>query len=279
MKEDKNRIPNAVCAVVGDVLGTFYFSHTRLNTLFMEAGAPGEIPDGNCVDKCTRWLKRCNDDENIDAFRVLGRVLESFMETPDSPLVSTETQKKRIETILTKYGLRYGQGGQILGDTIAAPTRSLQHMLASRDLPAVQIEFERALEDVQTDPEASLTAACSLIESICKIYIEEKRLTSPSKETIKDLWKVVSNDLGLNPAKIEDEDLKRVLSGLTSVVDGLGAIRTHAGSAHGRGKTRYNVQPRHARLVIHAAHTLATFLIETWDNSTDAARALTSRSS
>jgi hypothetical protein len=265
VKEEKHKIPHAVCAVVADVIGKYYYNHTQLNTLFYDAGAPGEVPQGNCVDKCTYWLKRCNEDPNIDAFQILGKVLEHFMEVVAAEPIDNP-QRLRIENTLTKYGLRYMQGGVILGDKFAAPTKSLQIILAKRDLPAVQIEFDRALTDVQSDPEASLTAACAIVESLCQIYIEEHNLPKPTKETIKDLWKVVASDLGFDPASIEDDDLRRVLSGLSSIIDGLGSIRTHAGSAHGRGKARYKVKPRHARLVIHAAHTISTFLIETWQS-------------
>ncbi len=45
----RNTIPNPVVAVVAEVLGQHYYSHSRLNTLFMEAGAPEDPPDGNCV--------------------------------------------------------------------------------------------------------------------------------------------------------------------------------------------------------------------------------------
>ena len=53
---------------------------------------------------------------------------------------------------------------------------------------------------------------------------------------------------------------------MSSIVDGIGAFRTHAGSAHGGGKLRYNVQSRHAKLTVNASHTLALFLIETWEH-------------
>lgn len=263
VNDEKHKIPHAVCAVVADVIGKHYYNHTQLNTLFYEAGAPGDVPGGNCVDKCTYWLKRCNEYPDVDAFQVLGKVLEHFMEVVAAEPLDNP-QRLRIENTLTKYGLRYIQGGVIFGDKFAAPTKSLQIILTKRDLPAVQIEFDRALTDVQNDPEASLTAACAIVESLCQIYIEEHNLPKPNKETIKDLWKVVASDLGFDPASIEDDDLRRVLSGLSSIIDGLGSIRTHAGSAHGRGKKRYKVTPRHARLVIHSAHTLSTFLIETW---------------
>src|SRR5579875_2918681 len=53
------------------------------------------------------------------------------------------------------------------------------------------------------------------------------------------------------PFAIEDDELKKALSGLTSIVDGLGAFRTHAGSAHGYGQKTYR-PPRQARLVASA---------------------------
>ena len=71
--------------------------------------------------------------------------------------------------------------------------------------------------------------------------------------------------LGLNPALVPDDDIRRILSGLASVVDGIGALRTHASSAHGHGSQGYELGPRQARLAVHAAHTLCLFVIETWE--------------
>jgi hypothetical protein len=101
-----------------------------------------------------------------------------------------------------------------------------------------------------------------------KVYIEDNKLDMPADESLKPLWKAASKHLGFDPAAVEDDDLKRILSGLSSIVDGIGALRTHAGSAHGHGKKAYRVQPRHARLAIHASHTLVGFLLETWAERT-----------
>jgi len=82
---------------------------------------------------------------------------------------------------------------------------------------------------------------------------------------LKPLRKAASKHFGLDPSSIEDDDVKKILSGMNSVVDGIGVLRTHAGSAHGHGRKAYRLQARHARLAIHASHTLVGFLIETWD--------------
>jgi hypothetical protein len=98
-----------------------------------------------------------------------------------------------------------------------------------------------------------------------KTYIEDEGLDMPSGETIKPLWSLVSKHLGFDLSSIPDDDLKRILSGLISIVEGLGSLRTHAGSAHGHGRKSYRVTARHARLALNATYALTTFLLETWD--------------
>lgn len=258
-------IPKSVIAVVSEVLGT-YHTHTKLDVLFPENGAPGDIPIGkNKVDKCQLWLTACNTDTSVDSFKVLGGVLENFMEVdkvcyPEQQI----TDRERVNKILAAYNLSYQTGGIILGASAGVSTKTLHDILKNKDLPGVEKEFQRALNTIESDPPAGLTAACSIMESLCKTYIEDEGLTLPSDQTIKPLWKIVSQDLGLQPSLLVDDDLKRILSGLTSVVDGLGAIRTHGGSAHDRGRKTYRVEARHARLATHAAHTLCVFIIETW---------------
>lgn len=259
-------LPVPVCSVVGDVLGTFIYHHQSLETLFYEAGAVGEVPQGNCVTKCQTWLKRMHTDV-ADPTAVLGKVLEAFMEV-DLPVKEKEQQtgRRKVAEILGRFGLSYHQGGLILGAMNALPTKSLKQVLKDRDLTGVDKEFERALANVETDPPAAITAACSILESLFKVYIEDTDdLEMPSDQSLKPLWRTASKHLGLDPSAMEDEDIKKVLSGLNSVVDGIGSLRTHAGSAHGRGRRVYRLQARHARLAIHASHTLVSFFLETWD--------------
>ncbi|MCZ8036259.1 MAG: abortive infection family protein [Novosphingobium sp.] len=45
----------------------------------------------------------------------------------------------------------------------------------------------------------------------------------------------------------------------------MGALRTHAGDAHGRERGYRRIDGRIARLAIHASASVAMFLIETWE--------------
>lgn len=126
-------IPLAVCSVVGRHLGDAYYNHTRLNSLFSEAKAPGEPPEGNCVTKCTSWLKRCNDDPNTDALTVLGGVLVEFMDAwPRAGDPDHLAAKAEIDEKLAEYGLRYHKG-RILGASSSPSTRDLESIIRSLD--------------------------------------------------------------------------------------------------------------------------------------------------
>lgn len=96
------------------------------------------------------------------------------------------------------------------------------------------------------------------------LTLPDEGLKMPSRQTIKPLWKIVRDNLGLDPSNVEDEDISRIYTGLASIVDGIGALRTHQGSAYGRGRKSFHLEPRHARIAIHASHTLVFFVIETW---------------
>jgi hypothetical protein len=262
------RLSNAVIAVVGHELGSHYYNHGQLNKLFMEHGAPADTPPGNCVTKCIDWLKRANADSDVDIMALLGGVLEIFMEDQIRPLHQDAkewaSRRDRVCAILAKHGLTYHEGGQIVGGEVGAPTKSLATLIRDRDMNALEVEFKRAVQSVDSDPPAAVTAACAIVEAFCKVYIEDEQIEMPKEQTIKPLWKIVQKHLGLDPAAIQDDDISRILGGLASVVDGIGALRTHGGSAHGRGRTTYRLEARHARLAVHSAHTLTMFALETW---------------
>lgn len=267
MPENPTPLPVSVCSVVGQVLGSYIYSHAKLKYLFYSAGAVGDVPQGGCVAKCQGWLRRMHT-EVPDAIAVLGKVLEEFMEV-DSSFESDETQRKgrqRIIDVLGRCGLTYHTGGFILGAANALPIRSLKQILKDRDLAEVDKEFERALANIERDPPAAVTAACSILESLFKVYIEDnKAIGMPGDQSLKALWKAASKHLGLDPSAIEDDDLRKILSGMNSIVDGIGSLRTHTSSAHGHGRCPYRLQARHARLAVHASHALVAFFIETWD--------------
>ncbi|MEV4781806.1 abortive infection family protein [Burkholderia sp. LMU1-1-1.1] len=264
-------IPAPAVAAVAEILSQ-RTTHASLDNLFMHAGAPGEPPEGSKWVKAQEWLRRVNRDETVQPLSVLGRLIETYMEEdpPEPspfdegpPRTETDDQEK-IRKALARYDLQYVRGGLISG-TLGTPSKALEDYIRDRDLPAMDHEFSRALANVEHSPREAVSAASNILESVCKVYIAERGLEAPPKQDLKPVWSVVRKDLGFDPSVVEDKDLQVILTGLFAIVEGIGALRTHTSSAHGAGKKQYKLQPRHARLAIHSAHTAALFILESWD--------------
>ena len=72
--------------------------------------------------------------------------------------------------------------------------------------------------------------------------------------------------MALAPEPQMEEQIKRILGGCTSAVEGLGSLRNWGGDAHGKGRTTYNLsRARDASLAVNLAGTAATFLMETFE--------------
>ena len=268
----QKKIPAPIIAVLADNLPELE-THASLDNLFLYADAPGDPPEGSKPVKTQAWLRRINK-ESENPLKVLGKLIEGYIEIPDQdedndiffgerPNPKKEFKDKLLSNI-DKCNLQYIFGG-IVSDGRSAPSKSLSDLIKGRDIPSIEIEFTRALENVNSEPREAVSAACNILESIFKVYISDEKLVTPKKQDLQGLWKIVREDLGFNPSQLEDNDLKKILSGIFSVVDGIGAFRTHASSAHGQGRKIYKLKPRHARLAIHSAHTLTLFVLETWD--------------
>lgn len=268
----QKKIPAPIIAVLADNLPELE-THASLDNLFLYADAPGDPPEGSKPVKTQAWLRRINK-ESENPLSVLGKLIEGYIEIPDQdedndiffderPNPKKEFRNKLL-SIIDKCNLQYISGG-IVSDGRSAPSKSLSDLIKGRDIPSIEMEFTRALGNVNSEPREAVSAACNILESIFKIYISDEKLVAPKKQDIQGLWRVVREDLGFDPSQLEDNDLKKILSGIFSVVDGIGAFRTHASSAHGQGRKIYKLKPRHARLAIHSAHTLTLFLLETWD--------------
>jgi Abortive infection C-terminus len=255
---------NALIADMASIISGFYGSHSKIDNLFTRLGAPGDRPEGNMVTKVETWLRRANDDPTCDAAALLGRALEELMDREVMTYNKESVEERRAEVgrTLARHGLSYQRGGILLGATLVTPTRSAEDLIRKKNLPELQKEFDRALATVESDPPTAITAACAILESTFKVIIADKALTMPADQSILNLWKPVQEHLQMQPAKALDQHVRQVVQGVASAVHGIAGMRSNTGSAHGRGPGAPTVEPRHARLAVHAAHTVVVFVLE-----------------
>ncbi len=128
---------------------------------------------------------------------------------------------------------------------------------------AVHAAWQKALMRRSSDPEGAITAARTLVESICKHILDDVGIAYGDADLPK-LWALTAQQLNLLPAQHDHEAFKRILGNCQAVIDGIATIRNRVGDAHGQGRRPVAAKPRHAELAVNLAGTMASFIVATW---------------
>ncbi|WP_375642601.1 abortive infection family protein [Bartonella sp. CM100XJJH] len=269
--------------------------------MFIASFAPSEIPEGTKREKVKAWLRAINVECN-EPLEVLGNLLGDLLEKeyydPDPSgfnpslyekiLQLQKDQRKVLET-LKKDGLEYQRGGYIIKAGLLS-IKELQKRIAEKELSAVEIEINRALENIEKDPREAVLFAANLLEASCKAYLDHHSIpcAENARNNLPALWEKVVKKAKIHPEDMKQEnlknqnldennlenqdldenDLKMITSGLYQVVHGTMNLRNKKGAAHGRSKKDFeliNLKPRHARLTFNAAHSLSIYILELMD--------------
>jgi hypothetical protein len=251
-----------------------YRSGPKIEALFLDCGMDMRIGSSSRVPATTQFLRdlagRLDGDELLK--RVALRVCDprEYLSEPEKAVAV----RKHLNVALEPEGLAItivnGTAHLVEKRGTGLIVEPFINKVTKLDFDTVQIEIARALPSINSDPEDAVTAACSLIEAVCRSILLELGLQLPPKRDVDGLLKAVQEPLGLSPGRANipaeiEQDVRQILSGFTSVVKGIGALRTHGGDAHGREKGFRRIDPRIARLALNSASSAALFLIETWE--------------
>lgn len=135
------------------------------------------------------------------------------------------------------------------------------------DAESVHTVWTKALDRRQSDPEGAITAARTLLETVCKHILDEKGIEfNDSKIDLPQLYHLVAVELNLSPSQHTEDVFKQILGGCSAIVNGLGTLRNRLGDAHGQRKKPVHPAARHAELAVNLAGSVAVFLVETFEN-------------
>jgi len=121
---------------------------------------------------------------------------------------------------------------------------------------------------VESDPGLAIGTAKELVETVCKTILEEIGVETSASVDLPKLVKQTAKELKLTPSDISNEakasdSIKRLLSNLATITNGVAELRNSYGTGHGKSATTKGLGARHAKLAVGAASTLAVFLVET----------------
>lgn len=137
--------------------------------------------------------------------------------------------------------------------------------LESFDSEGITEAWNKALARREVDPTGAITAARTLLETVCKHLLEDDAGNAAygPNDDLPKLYRMASERLNLAPSQHSEDAFKRILGSAASVVEGLGTLRNKVGDAHATGRKPVKVAPRHAALAVNMAGSMALFLIET----------------
>ena len=252
-----------------------YRSGPKLERFFRGLNVELQIGNASRVPTVLGVLEQ--ENKQPDAKASIIRIIEACADPRD--FLDDESKLTAVVDYMNKrlrfdgYELRkIGQVFKVVTLATNTVAAALQEKAKVLDLDSVHNDFERAMTEADSDPAGAITAACSTVESVCKCILDEMGKPYPSNKDVKGLVSEVARHLNLSPGRDDlptewEQDIRAILSGLFNVIGGIGALRTHAGDAHGKGRNAVRADARIARLAIHAAGTVSLFYIETWQRS------------
>ena len=158
--------------------------------------------------------------------------------------------------------------GRFVGVGITPAVSAAKVTLGGADPGYLFQQITRMEAAVGNDPSLAIGTAKELVETCCKTILESRGIEFSRSADIPALIKLTVKALGLTPEDIPEkakavEIIKRILSNLATITQGIAELRNHYGTGHGKTAGYKGLGPRHAKLAVGAASTLAVFLAET----------------
>ncbi len=268
MKLSENTLAELGKIVTGDTRMSPYRSGPMLVTLFNQFGSNDSYGKGGGFP--SRWVFAEEKLRLINGQVTLRHLVNTIFDAREwiGKDLKPEVAAEHLNKYLKFDGYEIVRDGEHfkVRETGAVSVQFDTPFPKSQEVNHIFIEEQVRKCDKKVDEGdfgGAITNARSLVEAVL-IEIEKKLSPSASQydgDLIK-LNKRVQTLLNLDPARKDISDmLRQVLSGLTSVVNGLASMRNRMSDAHAAG---YKASKHHAKLAVNSAKTFADFIFDSY---------------
>ncbi len=249
-----------------DELDNPYKKAKRLRNLLVSRAKGRASQDEKYLELCQYFFDNSEMKKKLPAFLEDTSGLDSFWDYIQGEFPHYEERTKFIRAEFEPL-LDYCK------NITSVPSDSrISASLKSFDEAGVHVAWKKALARRTDDPEGAITAARTLLETVCKRILSEREVVYDSgKVTLHILYSLTAKELNLHPNQHNEEIFKKILGGCSAIVSGLGELRNKLGDAHAENEMLSNPSarpvPRHAEFAVNLAGSVALFLVETYKNS------------
>jgi len=154
--------------------------------------------------------------------------------------------------------------------TVPPALGQVEKSVKAGDMAYLSQQITRMESAVEADPALAIGTAKELVETCCSTILVELGIVPEKEWTLSKLVKETASRLRVTPEDVADDargaaSIRQVLGNLGGMVAGIAELRNHYGTGHGKAIGHSGLGPRHARLAVGAASTLAAFLFETFE--------------
>jgi hypothetical protein len=241
----------------GYVLG---FSDDSFGNFFAEYNIP--IHSELYQKTGTSKAKKLREFWSIEADPLVGKVILALIDDWADQSPENLQLLKQCRNIATRL---------ISGSANLAPLKEVAVVFNAQHL---REQIHRMESSVNSDPSLAIGTAKELIETCCKTILAERGKQVSGTPDVSTLTKETLKELKLVPEGVSDavrgaDVIKRLLSNLGTIGNGLAELRGLYGTGHGKHGGATGLGVRHAKLAVGAAATLAVFLFETHKDKVD----------
>lgn len=154
--------------------------------------------------------------------------------------------------------------------TVPGVLREIERAAPATKADYLTRQITRMESAIESDPELAIGTAKEVIETVCATILTAAGMPADKNWNVPRLVKETARQLQLTPDDVKPDapagdTIRQVLGSLAGIVAGIAELRNEYGTGHGKPLGRGGLGPRHARLAVGAASTLAVFLFETYE--------------
>lgn len=219
-----------------------------------------DIHDEKYTAEGTSKAKKLRTFWKLEPDYAVGKLLLALIDYDASLNAEQTNEAKALADKCRQIATRLLAGGPSLN-----PLKEHAKVLNANHLAE---QIRRLEASVETDPSLAIGTAKELIETCCKTILAERGKPVAGTPDVSTLTKETLKELKLVPEGVPDsargaDVIKRLLSNLGTIGNGLAELRGLYGTGHGKHGSASGLSTRHAKLAVGAAATLAVFLFET----------------